>query len=91
MSAQISTASSYSFPATTPAQQKNMPATGQAGLLRLLWEAFCQWRLQSRLRNLAADTDPRIMKDIGAPEWLVHESTVQRELTRLRNVDYLRW
>jgi hypothetical protein len=35
--------------------------------------------------------DPRIMRDVGVPEWLVHETTVHRELARLRNVDYLRW
>ncbi|WAI85648.1 MULTISPECIES: isoleucyl-tRNA synthetase [Achromobacter] len=86
MSAQISNI--YSFPA---AQHQNMPAQSPVGLVSLLWAAFCQWRLQSRLRNLAADMDPHIMKDMGVPEWLVHESTLQRDLERMRNADYLRW
>jgi len=89
MSAQISTP--YSFPAAASAPQNGMPAPGQAGLFSLLWAAYCQWRFQSRLRNLAADMDPHIMKDMGVPEWLVHESTVQRQLERMRNADYLRW
>ena len=89
MSAQ--TSPTYSFPAAASAPQHVMAAPRQAGLLSLLWAAYCQWRLQSRLRTLAADMDPHIMKDMGVPEWLVRESTVQRQLERMRNADYLRW
>ena len=32
-----------------------------------------------------------MLKDVGAPNWLVNEVSVRRELTRLRDVNYLRW
>ncbi|WP_223264899.1 MULTISPECIES: isoleucyl-tRNA synthetase [Achromobacter] len=88
MSAQLSPVSP-SFPATASGGHPSFQPG--AGLVPLLWAAFRLWRVQSRMRNVAADMDPRIMQDVGVPEWLVHETTVHRELARLRNVDYLRW
>lgn len=83
------------FPASSPyeAAASGRPAhfPAGAGLFSLLWAAFRQWRLQSRLRNLAAEMDPRIMRDMGVPDWLISESTAERQLSRLRDVDYLRW
>ncbi|WP_332613322.1 isoleucyl-tRNA synthetase [Achromobacter sp. ESBL13] len=88
MSAQL-TPASPSLQAAACGGQPSLPAG--AGLLALLWAAFQLWRMQSRVRKLAADMDPRIMEDVGVPDWLVHETTVHRDLARLRNVDYLRW
>ena len=35
--------------------------------------------------------DEHILKDMGAPDWLVSEASVSREFKRLRNIDYFRW
>jgi hypothetical protein len=35
--------------------------------------------------------DPHIMQDIGVPDWLVNETTLHRELSRMRDADYMRW
>ncbi len=81
----------------TPAPQDTSVAvleTAQApneGLLARLWRAYCRHRNVARMRNAAADMEPHLLKDVGAPQWLVNEITVRRDLERLRNVDYIRW
>ncbi|AUT50346.1 isoleucyl-tRNA synthetase [Achromobacter sp. AONIH1] len=50
-----------------------------------------QWRNRNRLRNTAEGLDEHILKDMGAPDWLVSEASVSREFKRLRNIDYFRW
>lgn len=61
------------------------------GLFGKLCAAFHEWRVERRMRNLATDMDPHIMQDVGVPDWLVNETTVQRELSRIRNTEYMRW
>ncbi|MFD4841260.1 hypothetical protein ACFWP0_27410 [Achromobacter sp. NPDC058515] len=61
------------------------------GLLARLWRAYCKRRSEARLRNLATDMDPHLLEDVGAPSWLINETTLRRDLTRLRNADYMRW
>ncbi|MFY0479947.1 hypothetical protein [Achromobacter marplatensis] len=61
------------------------------GWLRNLWAAYCKRRAEFQLRNLAADMDPHILQDVGAPHWLINETTMQRDLARLRHTDYMRW
>ncbi|OLU06954.1 hypothetical protein BVK87_17750 [Achromobacter denitrificans] len=55
---------------------------------RSVWR---QHRNKARLRSLGAELDEHMLKDVGAPNWLVNEVLVRRELTRLRDVNYLRW
>ncbi|MFJ3465433.1 isoleucyl-tRNA synthetase [Achromobacter spanius] len=43
------------------------------------------------MRNVAQDMESHMLNDVGAPQWLVNEATVRRELTRLRHVDFIRW
>ena len=61
------------------------------GLFGKLCAAFHEWRVERRMRNLATDMDPHIMQDVGVPDWLVNETTVQRELSRIRSTEYMRW
>lgn len=61
------------------------------GLLAKLWVAYRRYRNIRRLRNLPAELDVHLLEDVGAPAWLVNEVTVDRDLRRLRDVDYLRW
>ncbi|MBB1594846.1 isoleucyl-tRNA synthetase [Achromobacter sp. UMC46] len=56
-----------------------------------LWAAYRKRRAESQLRNLARDMDPHILQDVGAPNWLVNETTMQRDLARLKHTDYMRW
>lgn len=60
-------------------------------LLARIWLAFCKRRNEVQLRNLAKEMDPHMLADVGAPSWLVNECSLQRDLARLRNADYLRW
>lgn len=99
--------SSLFEPAAKPSQQVPAPSAALAsvavtadaphktramgGLLGKLIAAVRQWRLKTRMRNQAADMDPHIMQDIGVPDWLVNETTLHRELSRLRDADYMRW
>lgn len=66
-------------------------AASPRGWLGKLWAAYCKRRETSRLRNLAVDMDPHILQDVGAPNWLVNETTMQRDLARLKHTDYMRW
>lgn len=56
-----------------------------------LWAAYRKRRADARLRNLAADMDLHILQDVGAPNWLVNETTRERDLARLKHTDYMRW
>jgi len=106
MSAQPCIASSSLFePAAKPSQQVLAPSAApvlaavdaphktraMGGLLGKLIAAVRQWRIKARMRNQAADMDPHIMQDIGVPDWLVNETTLHRELSRMRDADYMRW
>lgn len=62
-----------------------------AGLLGRLLHAFLQWRNRNRMRRAAESLDDHLLKDVGAPDWLVSEVSVNREFKRLHNIDYLRW
>lgn len=61
------------------------------GVVARIWRAYCNWRRDARMRNMAAEMDAHQLRDVGAPEWLVNEATVKRDLERLRNADYIRW
>ncbi|MDH1525684.1 MULTISPECIES: hypothetical protein [Achromobacter] len=56
-----------------------------------LWNAYCARRNERRMRNLAQDMDTHLLNDVGAPQWLVNEVALSRDLARLRNNHYLRW
>lgn len=71
------------------ATQNEAPSTGN--WFARLWAAYRKRRADSRLRNLAADMDPHILQDVGAPNWLVNETTRERDLARLKHTDYMRW
>ncbi|KRB09914.1 isoleucyl-tRNA synthetase [Achromobacter sp. Root170] len=43
------------------------------------------------MRNLAQDMDTHLLNDVGAPQWLVNEVALSRDLARLRNNHHLRW
>ena len=60
-------------------------------LIARLWNAYRTRRNVARMRNIAEDMDPHILSDVGAPQWLVNEVTVRQELTRLRDIDFIRW
>ncbi|MFG0233069.1 hypothetical protein [Achromobacter sp. 413638] len=62
-----------------------------SSLLGRLLQVCLQWRNRNRLRNTAEGLDEHILKDMGAPDWLVSEASVSREFKRLRNIDYFRW
>ena len=76
--------------AVLPAREAQERWVPSSPLGRLL-QACLQWRNRNRLRNTAEGLDEHILKDMGAPDWLVSEASVSREFKRLRNVDYLRW
>ena len=61
------------------------------GLLARIWKAYLARRNAARMRNMAKDMEPHMLNDVGAPQWLVNEASVRRELARLRHVDYIRW
>lgn len=56
-----------------------------------IWNAYRSWRNAARMRNMAQDMEPHMLCDVGAPQWLVNEVSVRRELSRLRHVDFIRW
>lgn len=75
---------------TEPAVPEPAQAHDQ-GFLARIWLAYRRRRNEARLRNLATDMDPHMLEDVGAPNWLINETTLQRDLARLRNADYMRW
>ena len=87
-------ASAAAVSATVASASVAVLETSQApdhGLLARLWNAYRAHRNVARMRNIAQDMEPHMLSDVGAPEWLVNEAAVRRELTRLRNVDSIRW
>lgn len=62
-----------------------------AGLFSRLWRAYREWRNERTLRNLAEDMDPHLLRDVGAPDWLVNQSSVEESLKRITRIDPLRW
>ncbi|AMG40405.1 isoleucyl-tRNA synthetase [Achromobacter xylosoxidans] len=56
-----------------------------------LWRAYRQRRADRILRNLADEMDVHMLKDVGAPEWLVNQATVEQSLKRVTRIDTLRW
>lgn len=65
------------------------PRTG--GFLARLWRAYRQRRAAAVLRNLAHEMDAHMLKDVGAPEWLVNQTTHEQSLKRITHIDNLRW
>ncbi|WP_315138233.1 hypothetical protein [Achromobacter marplatensis] len=76
---------------SAPTENGAVDGASPRGWLGKLWAAYCRRREASRLRNLAVDMDPHILQDVGAPSWLVNETTLQRDLARLKHTDYMRW
>ena len=101
MSAQLCTPSSPALAATSwdrqPATAMPVvapsaePAPSRLGFFAMLAAAYRKRRNEARLRHLAADLDEHMLQDLGAPNWLMNEAAVKRDLARLRDVDYLRW
>lgn len=73
----------------TESMENNAKPAG--GWLGKLWAAYRKKRADAQLRNLAADMDLHILQDVGAPSWLVNETTLARDLARLKYTDYMRW
>lgn len=69
--------------------ERATPSSG--GVLGRIWAAYRKHRNEARLRSLAKELDEHMLRDVGAPNWLINEATVARDLTRLRDVNYLRW
>ncbi len=101
MSAQLCTPSSPALAAVSRDRAPSIPMPGAApsvepaaprsGFFAKLIAAFRKRRNEARLRQLAADLDEHMLKDLGAPRWLMNEAAVKRDLARLRDADYLRW
>ncbi|WP_231570330.1 hypothetical protein [Achromobacter sp. RTa] len=71
--------------------QRKTEAPSGNGFLAKLWSAYRKYRNVARLRSLAGELDEHMLQDVGAPNWLINEVSVNRELTRLRDANYLRW
>jgi len=101
MSAQLCTPSSPALAAASWDRQQSTavpvaapcakPAAPRLGFFAVLAAAFRKRRNEARLRHLAADLDEHMLQDLGAPNWLMNEAAVKRDMARLRDVDYLRW
>ena len=78
-------------PTPEPAAARESALAPDRSFITRLWDAYRTRRNEARMRNIAHDMEPHMLSDVGAPQWLVNEVTVRRELTRLRNVDYIRW
>lgn len=82
--------------ATAPAPAAPVPVLEAAqapdcSLLARIWNAYRARRNAARMRNIAQDMEPHMLDDVGAPQWLINEASVRRDLSRLRHVDYIRW
>ncbi|WP_234015705.1 hypothetical protein [Achromobacter spanius] len=77
--------------ASSPVAVLEIAQAPDRGFLTRLWNAYLAHRNAARMRNIAQDMEPHMLNDVGAPQWLVNEATVRRELTRLRHVDFIRW
>jgi len=81
---------------TAPAPTAPVPVLEAAqapdcSLLARIWNAYRTRRNAARMRNIAQDMEPHMLDDVGAPQWLINEASVRRDLSRLRHVDYIRW
>jgi hypothetical protein len=58
--------------------------------LRVSWQARAEVRRQTRELNAMADMNELLLRDIGAPEWLIAEAQVRRdtELQRLFELNH---
>ncbi|WMD20742.1 hypothetical protein RAS12_29840 [Achromobacter seleniivolatilans] len=85
--------SSLPTSASSPAavQEVQPQPTAPAGIIAKIWRAYKKRRAEACLRNLATELDAHMLKDVGAPTWLVNESHVNRDLGNLRKADYMRW
>lgn len=82
--------------ATAPVVKPSVPVLEAAqapdrSLLARIWNAYRARRNAARMRNIAQDMEPHMLDDVGAPQWLINEASVRRDLSRLRHVDYIRW
>ena len=77
-------------PATVTVQAEPQSAS-RGGFLSRLWRAYRQRRAEAVLRNLADEMDAHMLKDVGAPQWLVNETTREQALKRITSIDNLRW
>ncbi|SSW73809.1 hypothetical protein AVE30378_06156 [Achromobacter veterisilvae] len=77
--------------ATAARADLEQAASSGGGFLGRIWAAYRKHRNEARLRSLAKELDEHMLRDVGAPNWLVNEAAVERDLTRLRDVNYLRW
>ncbi|CAB3918331.1 MAG: hypothetical protein ACWGIK_16325 [Achromobacter pulmonis] len=84
-------ASAVSRDIGTPLKAMVPAPSAPGGILLRLWRRYRQRRAHAVLRNLAEEMDPHMLADIGAPQWLVNQSTANRALTRRVGVEYLRW
>ena len=75
----------------TAASGANRAAPPSGGFIVRLWRAYRQRRADRVLRNLADEMDVHMLKDVGAPEWLVNQATVEQSLKRVTRIDTLRW
>lgn len=76
-------------PAALPSADAQ-PSHGGSFLGRL-WRAYRQRRADAVLRNLAHEMDAHMLKDVGAPEWLVNQTAHEQSLKRITHIDNLRW
>lgn len=61
------------------------------GVVVRLRQAYRRWRADRILRNLADEMDAHMLKDVGAPDWLVSQALVEQSLKRINRIDSLRW
>lgn len=74
-----------------PVSGANRAAALSSGFIARLWHAYRARRADRILRNLADEMDVHMLKDVGAPEWLVNQATVEQSLKRITRIDSLRW
>lgn len=67
------------------------PTRPSGGFIGRLWRAYRTWRADRILRNLADEMDAHMLKDVGAPEWVVSRATLEQSLKRITRIDTLRW
>jgi uncharacterized protein YjiS (DUF1127 family) len=75
----------------SPVAALNGVAAPSSGFIARLWHAYRARRADRILRNLADEMDVHMLKDVGAPEWLVNQATVEQSLKRITRIDSLRW
>ncbi|WP_445657210.1 hypothetical protein [Achromobacter sp. NCFB-sbj8-Ac1-l] len=86
------TASQATIVETVPAVTVADPQPKEAGsLIGRLWRAYRQKRAEAVLRNLAHELDAHMLKDVGAPQWLVNQTTLEQSLKRITRIETLRW